>query len=121
MEHVMSVIFDDEKPEAYHWRMNTETRIEKLEADEAGQTADLALIKANYATKDDITELKIMFTQLENRFSETRTELKADMKIHSAETRAQIAEAKSSIIMWTVSAIFLAQLLPSLLKLFLPG
>lgn len=113
----MSVIFDDEKPEAYHWRMNTETRIEKLEADEASQTADLALIKANYATKDDISELKIMFAQLENRF----LELRAEFKTHTAETKAQIAEAKNSIITWTVTAIFIAQLLPALLKLLLPS
>jgi hypothetical protein len=110
MEHDMSTIFDDEKPEAYHWRMNTETRIEKLEADEAGQTADLALIKANYATKDDIAELEVMFGKLESEF-----------KAHSAETKAQLAEAKVSIIQWSVTAIFIAQLLPSLLKLFLPS
>jgi hypothetical protein len=110
MEHDMSAIFDDEKPEAYHWRMNTETRIEKLEADEAGQTADLALIKANYATKDDIAELKIMFGKLESEF-----------KAHSAETKAQLAEAKTSIIQWSVTAIFIAQLLPALLKLLLPS
>ncbi|MYM25414.1 hypothetical protein GTP46_22550 [Duganella sp. FT135W] len=110
----MSAIFDDEKPEAYHWRMNTETRIDKLEADEAGQTADLALIKANYATKNDITELKIMFARLENLFSETKVELKADIKV-------QIAEAKTSIILWTVTAVFLAQLLPALVKLLLPS
>ena len=31
-------------------------------------------------------------------------------------TKADVAEAKNSIIMWVVSAIFLAQLLPALLR-----
>ena len=33
-------------------------------------------------------------------------------------TKADLTEAKNSIIMWVVSAIFLAQLLPTLLKKF---
>lgn len=33
-------------------------------------------------------------------------------------TKADIAEAKNSIIMWVVSAILLAQLLPAILKKF---
>lgn len=33
-------------------------------------------------------------------------------------TKADVAEAKNSIIMWVVSAILLAQLLPALLKKF---
>ncbi len=33
-------------------------------------------------------------------------------------TRADIADAKNSIVMWVVSAILLAQLLPALLKKF---
>ena len=33
-------------------------------------------------------------------------------------TKADVAEAKNSIIMWVVSAILLAQLLPTLLKKF---
>jgi ABC-type metal ion transport system substrate-binding protein len=52
---------------------------------------DVAIIKSNYATKADLAQL--------------RAELKVD-----------IAEAKVSIIMWVVTAIFLAQLLPALLK-----
>lgn len=113
----MSMKFDQENLEAYHWRMNTEARIERLEANEA----DIATIKANYATKDDIAELKVMFAHLEHRFSETKAELRADIRTHHAETKAQIAEAKASIILWSVTAIFIAQLLPALLKLFLPG
>ena len=33
-------------------------------------------------------------------------------------TKADVAEAKNSVIMWVVSAILLAQLLPALLKQF---
>jgi hypothetical protein len=33
-------------------------------------------------------------------------------------TKADLSEAKTSIIMWVVGAIFLAQLLPALLKKF---
>jgi hypothetical protein len=79
-------------------------RVDRLEAI-AEQTAerlfalerDVAIIKANYATKSDLAELK--------------AELKVEIKV-------AIAEAKTSIIMWVVSAIFLAQLLPALLKNF---
>jgi len=33
-------------------------------------------------------------------------------------TKADVSDAKASVIMWVVSAIFLAQLLPALLKRF---
>lgn len=46
---------------------------------------DIAVIRSNYATTKDVSD-----------------------------TKTAIAEAKSSIIMWVVAAIFLAQLLPPL-------
>jgi hypothetical protein len=49
---------------------------------------DLAMIKANGASKADV-----------------------------ADAKTAVAEAKTSIIIWVVSAIFLAQLLPALLKI----
>jgi hypothetical protein len=72
---------------------NMEARLSKLEADVTEIKIDLAVLKATCATKCDLAEVK-------------------------AETKAALAEAKTSIIMWVVSAIFLAQLLPALLKKF---
>ncbi|MFL6674001.1 MAG: hypothetical protein ACJ8LG_12015 [Massilia sp.] len=77
-----------------------EERVQRLEST-AEKTADrlsaieldVAILKATSATKTDIAEL--------------RTEL-----------RTAIAEAKTSIILWVVSAIFLAQMLPAVLKKF---
>lgn len=69
-----------------------EARIARLEADVIAIKIDVAVIKANGATKVDIPEL-------------------------SGEIKAQIAEAKTAIILWVVGAIFLAQLLPQLLPM----
>ncbi|MYM66247.1 hypothetical protein GTP45_05280 [Pseudoduganella sp. FT55W] len=99
----MSVKFDEEKTEAYHWRMNTEARIKQLETDDLTHKVDLTYLKANCATKADIAKLEGEFGKFQ------------------AEMKAQLAEAKASIIQWSVTAIFIAQLLPALLKIFLPG
>lgn len=42
--------------------------------------------------------------------------IEKDLAVMRAEMKAAVAEAKNSIIMWVVSAILLAQVLPVLLK-----
>ncbi|MEK0235025.1 hypothetical protein GO283_04555 [Ralstonia solanacearum] len=64
-----------------------DARIKALEDGLATVKTDIAVVKSNYATKSDIES-----------------------------TKAAIAEAKTTIILWVVSAIFLAQLLPTFLK-----
>lgn len=66
-----------------------EKRIEKLETELAAIKLDVGIIKATGATKTDIAEL-----------------------------RATMSEVKSGIILWVVTAVVLAQILPVLLKKF---
>ena len=66
-----------------------EKRIEKLERSLAAIALDLGIIKATCATKSDFAELK-----------------------------ATVSEAKTTIIVWVVAVVVLAQMLPALLKQF---
>ena len=45
---------------------------------------------------------------------------KLETKAETFATKADVADAKNSIIMWVVSAVLLAQLLPALLKVLGP-
>ncbi|MFB9240679.1 hypothetical protein IV454_25950 [Massilia antarctica] len=53
---------------------------------------DIAVIKAVGATKSDIADLR-------------------------AEMRSAVAEAKSAIIMWVAGLVFLAQLVPTMVRI----
>lgn len=72
---------------------------------------------ARVAKLEEIAEkMAERFVRVEERL--TRIEAKQDEFIKHYATKADLADAKSSIIMWVVSAILLAQLLPALLKKF---
>jgi uncharacterized small protein (DUF1192 family) len=118
-----------------------ETRIAELEAEVAAIKIDLATIKAHGATNTNNVELKRSFSELKGSISGDMAELRgavavnnaelkgllvaefAEMKgllvVDIAETKASITEAKTSMIMWVVSSIFLAQLLPILAKMLM--
>lgn len=57
---------------------------------------------------------------LAEKTSERLTAIEKDVAVIKSNyaTKADIAEAKNSVIMWVVSAILLAQLLPAILKKF---
>jgi hypothetical protein len=63
-----------------------------------------------------IAKLEALAEQTRDRLVELDKDL-AVMKSNYA-TKADVFDAKSAIIMWVVGAIFLAQLLPALLKKF---
>jgi hypothetical protein len=77
-----------------------EARIAKLEADLTAMKIDVAVIKLTCATKTDLAELK--------------AELKAELAETKSELKTAISEGQTKIIIWVVSAIFIAQLLPIL-------
>lgn len=71
----------------------------------------------------DNGDMEARVAKLENFAQETRERLvrieaKQDEFIKHYATKADLTEAKNSIIMWVVSAILLAQLLPAILKKF---
>lgn len=77
-----------------------EARVAKLEADLPAIKIDVAVIKANGATKSDIAELR----------SAVQTSI--------AGLERDMAKGHTRIIMWVVGAIIFAQLLPVLKELF---
>jgi len=86
-----------------------EARVTKLEADLTAIKIDLAVIKTNGAAKSDIADLRAVTKS-------DIAELRAVTKVDVAELKTAIADAKSAIVMWVVSVIVLAQVLPSILK-----
>ena len=82
----MGIAFDSENSAPHDSDMNA--RVAKLEADLTAIKIDIAVIKANGATKSDIADCK-----------------------------AAISEAKSTIVLWVAGIVFLAQLLPPVVRL----
>ncbi|WP_154819783.1 hypothetical protein SR858_10065 [Duganella zoogloeoides] len=78
----------------------------KLEFEMEAIKLDLGILKATVATKTDLAEAIAKVN------ADTRSSI-AEVK---AETKAGIAEAKNTIIVWVVGSVFLAQLLPGLLR-----
>jgi len=83
-----------------------EQRVTKLEFEMEAIKLDLGILKATVATKTDLAEAIAKVN------ADTRSSI-AEVK---AETKAGIAEAKNAIIVWVVGSVFLAQLLPGLLR-----
>lgn len=76
-----------------------------------GEPPDNGDMEARVAKLESIAEKTgERLAAIDNRL--TKLETRAD----SFATKADVAEAKNSIIMWVVTAILLAQLLPAILK-----
>ena len=90
-----------------------EDRVAKLESEMAAIKLDLGILKATVATKADLAEVK---AETKAAVAEVKAESKAAVAEVKADTKAAIAEAKNAIIVWVVGSVFLAQLLPGLLR-----
>lgn len=91
------------RPDESAHNKDMETRISKLEVAVEridgrlhGIETNLAVVKSNYATTLDIASV--------------RTEISG--------IRTEIANAKNSIILWVVGAVFFAQILPAMPGIF---
>ena len=91
-----------------------EARVAKLEADIPAIKIDVAVIKQTCATKTDLAEVK---AELKADLAEVKGELKADF----AELKTAMSEGQTKIIIWVVSAIFIAQLLPMIRDFVTPS
>ena len=71
-------------------------------------------------TDMDLSQRVAKIESIAEKTSVQLTALEKDVAVIKSNyaTKADVAEAKNSVIMWVVSAILLAQLLPALLKKF---
>jgi hypothetical protein len=71
-------------------------------------------MEQNMESEDRLTRIDTRLDGLDARMYAVEKDL-AVIKSNYA-TKADVLEAKNSVIMWVISAVFLAQLLPILLK-----
>lgn len=88
-----------------------ESRLSNLETRVFGIGLDVAVLKSTSATKSDLTELE---ARMHVEFAELRADVRTQGKELRLELQASIAQSQNKIILWVVSFIFLAQLLPIL-------
>jgi uncharacterized protein YicC (UPF0701 family) len=109
-----------------------EARVERLETAVTSIKVDLEVIKATMATKSDIanmatksdianmatkSDIANMATKSDTANMATKSDL-VELRTEIERLKTAIADSRSSIILWVVSAVILSQLLPSLLKYF---
>jgi hypothetical protein len=90
-----------------------------------GGSADNGRMEARVAKLETLSEktgerlnaIDLRLVKIETRLDHIDGKLSTEMATKDG-MKAAITEAKNSIIMWVVSAIFIAQLLPALLKKF---
>ena len=90
-----------------------EQRVTKLESEMETIKLDLGILKATVATKADLAEAMAETRSSIARVNADTRSVIAEVK---ADTKTAIAEAKNAIIVWVVGAVFLAQLLPGVLR-----
>ena len=84
-------------------------------------TRDRAIDPPNGGGDDDHMEARVAKLEaLAEKTGERLASLERDVAVIKSNysTKADVSEAKNSVIMWVVSAILLAQLLPAILKKF---
>lgn len=99
----------------------TVQRLGNIETNVAVLKSDVGFMKQDVDTlKNDVGLLKThVFTlQMDVSVIKSNYSTKADIADAKGEMKGAIGEAKAGIIMWVVSAMFIAQLIPAFLKKF---
>jgi hypothetical protein len=98
-----------------------QSRLERLQR-EIEQDEEIPTFDGGGGSGDDggmearVTKLEAIVEKTSDRLAKLEQDVAVIKSNYS--TKADVADAKNSIIMWVVSAILLAQLLPALMKKF---